>query len=463
MRKLKFIIIPILCVELFAAGYIIYKRLPAQLPQEQPSVEQPGLEEEVIPEPEIIPVILGGDEFSPDTGELTLNASVSAAELKSTMGEFAALSRIDASLCGFSDDEKRSLISEYPGVEFVWNVEVAGEEYLNNAASIELDASKTDALIEKADLLAGIETVSLTGKEFTPEEAAAVKEAFPGAVIDCTLSFFEQSFSSLEEELDFTKRKTSLDETERFKQLVAVMPNLKKVIMSDCGLSNEEMDALNKSYEDVRFVWMLHFKVYSLRTDATYFCVSDLQLPQYNYVCCPMEYKDYECIKYCTDLEALDLGHENIPTLEFVYNMPKLKFLIVITAHNKLDLTPVASLKDLYYFEVFNNDVEDLSPLLECKNLRHLNIGYCRGGVSLDTLKQMTWLDRLWFPGNKLTEEQKQELETALPNTECYLRPNGESGSTGGGWRETEPYRELRRALHMPYTEADGTQVKFRD
>lgn len=35
-----------------------------------------------------------------------------------------------------------------------------------------------------------------------------------------------------------------------------------------------EMDALNKKYENVRFVWTLHITHYNIRTDTTYFRAS---------------------------------------------------------------------------------------------------------------------------------------------------------------------------------------------
>ena len=44
---------------------------------------------------------------------------------------------------------------------------------------------------------------------------------------------------------------------------------LEKVVMCNCGVSNEDMDALNKKYEDVRFVWSVRFSIWTLRTDAT--------------------------------------------------------------------------------------------------------------------------------------------------------------------------------------------------
>ena len=42
---------------------------------------------------------------------------------------------------------------------------------------------------------------------------------------------------------------------------VGSMAALKKIVMSDCGISNEEMDALNRKFDDVRVVWTVYERI----------------------------------------------------------------------------------------------------------------------------------------------------------------------------------------------------------
>jgi Leucine-rich repeat (LRR) protein len=71
-------------------------------------------------------------------------------------------------------------------------------------------------------------------------------------------------------------------------------------------------------------------------------------------------------LKYLKNLKYLDVGHNAIDDLSFLYDLPELRILIV--ADNYVtdyitDLTPIASLKHLQYLEVFTNNITDLSPL----------------------------------------------------------------------------------------------------
>jgi hypothetical protein len=199
----------------------------------------------------------------------------------------------------------------------------------------------------------------------------------------------------------------------------------------------------------------VYFSVYSLRTDATFFCASDL--PSNGYVAIKMTDEQLEPLKYCTDLEALDLGHMRYTDLSFLENMPKLRYLVLVEARFS-DISPIGTLKELEYLEIFMNTFEDLSPLLNCTKLKHLNIGYTKG-FDPEVLKQMTWLERLWFPGNTMNKEQIQSIKEALPNTQTYLPGGDPQGSTGGGWREHESYYEMRNIFKMHYMPG-GTGMK---
>ena len=104
----------------------------------------------------------------------------------------------------------------------------------------------------------------------------------------------------------------------------------------------------------------------------------------------------------------------------------------------------------LVYLEIFMNTIDDLSPLLSCTNLKHLNIGYTKG-FDTSVLKQFTGLERLWFPGNTMSDEEIEELKAALPDTQCYMPAGDPDGSTGGGWREAEIYFQMRDIFSMHY------------
>ena len=244
--------------------------------------------------------------------------------------------------------------------------------------------------------------------------------------------FGDRSFLSDAEEIDLSGME--IESTQWVEERIRDMPKLQKVIMCDCGLGDEEMDALNRRYEDIRFVWTVQMGRISVRTDTNYFApvvtgdfVTEI---------------DLEPLKYCTDVVAVDLGHMAVRTCDWARNMPKLQYLILADT-GITDISPLASCENLIFLELFLTAVRDYSPLLSCTRLEDLNLCYSYG--SAEPVKQMTWLKRLWWDGNPY---ETKGLEEYLPDTEC----NFSSGSsTGGTWRLGQRYKEQRDILGMPY------------
>jgi len=401
--------------------------------------------ERLLPDCEISRgVSLGSATVSVFDTEADLSASeVTAEELLNKLVYLPNLTKVRMDGAAFRTEELQQLRAEYPAVRFEHDISIGGKVFSSLDAAIAPDAD-----VSAAELTAALarfeapETLDLLNCSLTAEELLAALAVWPDIAILADVDLYGKVFSSETAEIDLSN--IQIADTELIENALPLFPNLEKVIMSDCGISNEDMDALNRRHEDVLFVWTLHFSVYHIRTDVKAFNVNNTRglAPQIGDA-------GLEPIKYLTELEALDLGHMHFRDMSFLYNMPKLRYLIMVdSAWN--DLTPVASLTELYYLEIFKNTVSDLSPVLECKNLRYLNVGYTRGS-DLSVLKQMDYLERLWYPGNAFTAEEKAELQAALPNTECYLPNWDPAGSTGGGWRTHESYYEMRDFFGMSY------------
>ena len=230
---------------------------------------------------------------------------------------------------------------------------------------------------------------------------------------------------------------------------------LEKVIMSNCGIPDEEMDALNKKYEDIRFVWTVKVGGYELRTDITNFIATKD----------PKGYihdRHTGPLKYCTDLVGLDLGHNFITDISFVQYMPKMKYFIV--AENPVvDLSPLAELEELVFLEIFLTLPTDLSPLLEIESLRDLNLCHTYtvdGDHAYEVLSQMTWLERLWYSGHAMSSAQTKALAEDLPGVELMLKRGQES--VCGNWRYGQHYYDMRDIFGMYYMNEWGDPVEGR-
>ena len=288
--------------------------------------------------------------------------------------------------------------------------------------------------------------LDLRGTEVTPEKALEISRRYPHIDLLWDVPLFGRRYSSDAVEIDLSG--VPMEDTDALETSLPYFPKLEKVILPDCGIPDESLNELNRRHETVQIVWTVHFSVYSLRTDAVYFCASDV--PRLGNVAPELTAAELEPIRYCTELESLDLGHMNYRNLDFLRDMKKLKYLILVQGKFS-DISVIGNMPELEYLELFNNNrIIDLTSLLNCKKLRHLNIGYCYY-ADWQPLEEMKWLERLWMPHVGITPEELEELRKELPDTEVYAPPADPMGSTGGGWREHQAYYDMRDSMHMDY------------
>ena len=376
-----------------------------------------------------------------------------ADELRTLLPLLPKLKAVDLRGSALSDGEVDALRADYPSLAFAWTVHLWGEDYPSDLRSLTLSAAEGSAAELAAALrrFAGLASLDLRGAAFSCAELAELLPLCP-ADTRYAVPLLGERYDDDTEEIDISG--VRVDDVGEVEAAVALMPKLQKLVMCDCGPSDGEMDALNRKFEGVRVVWTVHFSVYSLRTDATVFCASDL--PSHGYIAPAASSETLSPLRYCTDLVALDLGHMFFKDLSFLEPLTNLKILIIVEERFR-DISVLGTLENLEYLEIFNNNIEDISPLLNCKNLRHLNVGYTRG-YDPAPLWEMTWLERLWYPGNRMGGEACASLAAALPNTQCFLPSSDADGSTGGGWRTHEAYYEMRNLFGMFY-QPGGTGV----
>lgn len=248
-----------------------------------------------------------------------------------------------------------------------------------------------------------------------------------------------------------TLGKVAVNDFDQFHDYLRRLPHLQTFDMYDTFLPRSEMAVLTELFPHVRFGWTIRFRGYRIRTDATAFStLKDGSPPYFNG-------DSLNWLAYCKDLLALDLGHNIITDLSFLYGLPKLRILIL--ACNRItDLTPLASLPDLEYLELFQNDISDVTPLGGLQKLIDLNL--CVNEISDPTpLYGLKGLERLWISRNSLTQEQQQALRDALPQTEMNFDVQF---STQGGWRTHDRYqvirRVFRRGIYQPWNEGSEVQ-----
>ncbi len=299
----------------------------------------------------------------------------------------------------------------------------------------------TGAQIRNAmGLLPNLRQLDLRRTGITGKQARQMASDYPGISFIWEEKWGDVIFSTDVQELDLSG--IPMDGTEKIEELIHYLPHLRKLILCDCGLSSKTMATLTQRYPMIRFVWRVKLGSLSARTDDTWFApITHGQL---------IGGSDADELKYCTDMECIDLGHCWIRHCNWAQNMPRLRYLVLADTQVR-DISPLAGLKKLCYLELFVTPVRDYSPLLGCSGLEDLNLGYTYGDPT--PIAQMTWLKNLWWGGIHHVpwvggQNPAAMVQHGLPDTRIALYAGS---STGMGWRELAHYYEMRDRIGMYY------------
>ena len=282
---------------------------------------------------------------------------------------------------------------------------------------------------KRAFMIAGIISLTLIPVVFWKQETEATQvEAQLATIYDIE----GKKVSNLSAVLDFSGCKIS--NYELFMEQLALFPNLNRVELYDSNLTNVQMEGLMQRYPDVKFVWTINLGNYwKVKTDQVAFTTNKGPGPN-------LRNADVEQLKYCTDMVALDIGHNWVSDISFVEYMPKLRILILVDNWVS-DLSPIAKCKDLVYLETFVNPITDVSALTNLVNLIDINISYNRF-TDITPILNKPRVERLFVTHCGLTREQLNQLEAEYPNAQIEYTV---TQSIDAGWRTVDRYKAMRQ------------------
>lgn len=372
-----------------------------------------------------------GSYLPDDTTEITVS-SLSSEDVALLTAYLPGLTDVNAGSCR-DYDQLVALQAAFPQANISYSIRVNGRDWPVDTAGMALTDADADELSQMLPYLPEVTEISLDGKLPLAEDLQALTAAYSHIRFYWQIELFGMIADVDTTELDLSG--IPMETVDEVEAAVAYLPSLERVYMHNCGISNEEMDALNHRHEGVRFVWTVKIGKMSVSTDATTFMPGKINY----FINDSLSYN----LRYCIDMVCLDLGHQYISNCDFVAFMPKLKYLILADT-DIWDLTPLENCKELIYLEVFLTPVKDFSPLLGCTALEDLNI--CFTDADIDVICQMTWLNNLWW--SPYDAERYEILHAHLPDT--HLELNAKS-STGNGWRNLQNYYDHRDLLGMYY------------
>ncbi len=277
-----------------------------------------------------------------------------------------------------------------------------------------------------------------------PTEAPVEPEVTEAPLDEVTQWIVDAGVDPAAEEADFSN--VDLNGVD-MDAVIAKMPNLKKATLLNCGLTNDGYAAISDAHPDIKFVWEIVLSHWTVRTDAVAFGTFKTTADSFF-----MHDDEAYYLRYCTDLVALDIGHNYVSDLSFLEYMPNLKILILVDnvkaivdnkAKHLTDLSAVANCTKLRYLEFFANNVSDLSFLDGLTELEDLNISY-NSMSSITHLKNLPNLQRLWMEHTYISAADVQTLRNLYPSAKIVSV--GE-GSIDQGWRTGDHYEAMRRML----------------
>lgn len=275
------------------------------------------------------------------------------------------------------------------------------------------------------------------------EDLIWVRGQCPGTDVFCKTNVCGKEVSTAARKLAVSG--TKIDDLAAFEEALDCFPVLERAEMCGCGLSNAQMEGLQERHPHVRFVWQIRFGKWTLRTDATAFTTANNNnSPHY-------KSEDFACLRYCTDLKALDLGHNSIRDLSWLEPLRELRILIL--ADNDIrDISVLAKLEKLEYIELFMNPITDITPLSGLEHLLDLNVSHCRI-KDLSPIEKVSTLERLYYSFNDgMTDAEKLRVKEALPNVRCSYT---HYYATHDGWRGVHRYFVIKyifdKGVYVPW------------
>ena len=274
---------------------------------------------------------------------------------------------------------------------------------------------------------------------------------------DAEITFSTLSFPEDSEYIDLAD--TVVTDFDAFETFLDRFPHLTRVDMWNTLMTRDLCDRLAARYPDIKWGWTLLIRgkgkdhKHIIRTDDTSFStLHNNKSPGHTA-------EEFEILKYCWDLKALDIGHNKVDRLDWLSAFPNLHVLIVACNHIT-DISPLAGLTHLEYAELFKNEIRDISPLRGLSHLMDLNL--VKNKVSdLEPLMNLKRLKRLWIYNcdksnpSMPTEEMLARLQEALPD--CHI--DYTHTSTAGGWRSDSHYKTIfrmfRKHVYEPFDDSE--------
>lgn len=346
---------------------------------------------------------------------------------------------------------KTKLEKLYPDINFqvLQTYKIYDMEIREDATSIDFSKSVLDEYVGKyLGYFPLLEEVTFGNNVIATEIQLELKEKYPNIKFNWQVLLNGTYYDSSIISLDLSD--AVISNYEEFAKVLGLFNNLQALDMSNSNLTNEELGGLREMYPNTEINWVVHFGRWSMRTDAIAFSVLIVDFSHTR-----LTSEDIEVLKYCTKLQALDLGHQAISDLSVFGKYLKELRVLILADNNITDITPLKELKHLHYLELFMNKITDISVLDELPDLVDLNLCLNYRLSDISSLMKLNKLERLWITKTSISNASVNNLKGVNPDINIVTI--GEK-STDSGWRTHPRYYALIDMFHKNYISEDFTK-----
>ena len=381
-------------------------------------------------------VDIDGQIFDSDTSEAVVIGKTKETQL--LYGALHNLKTLDLTGCAVSGDTFIGLSGMLPDCVVKSHLAICGGNFSSDAENVSVNGKLTDSDIEILSHFRNLKVLDLLNCD-NPDAAQELLKRKPDLEVWKNITILNKTVSTKDELVDLRGDTYTIAEVRAaFRDAIPQMKRLKKIDMCGCGLSNEEMSELCGEYPDIKLVWIIHLKFWDVRTDAVIF--SSLNGRHFS------PESVYEPLfTYCTDLIALDLGHNLMTDISKITSLKKLKSAILMD--NKLtDISPLAELKDIEFLEMNINRINSLEPLRNLDNLMYLDVWSSMDATDLSPLYNHKNLKIAIFHKSVPGKERKQFRESN-PDCQTFYNVDSVKVTTNEEWRSTKYRQKLKYAF----------------
>lgn len=294
--------------------------------------------------------------------------------------------------------------------------------------------------------LADIENLEYVDGSASTEYAAMreLSSLRPDCRVDYSVELYGIQVSVHDTELKIAD--FSITDPQPLMEKLAYLPALEKLDIKEPWFENEDVAALMEKYPDIDIVWTVSAGRWYIPSDAVCFSTRQLGEPAYRYTSEELA----PIFKYCTELVALDLSHNALTDISGIENLSKLQVLLLGDNSGITDVSPLASLKQLRYLELYRAKADDWSCLASLEKLTDINLSYCAGVDDISFLDSLPELERAWLRGTAVAPPDWDSIIRKYENVK-FLFWHDSGASNAGGWDRSERALAVRKALENWY------------